>query len=132
MRYLIVLGLVLLLACTPQVRDTGSVSEEQKEVSTCTTKDCFVTSANNCEELLIKVTEEAGTFAYSTKGCLFTKTVLSVNEEPELKQLLEGKSMTCTYTQGEFDMRLINGLIFGIENCSGDLKDALTGLLAFV
>jgi ABC-type Zn2+ transport system substrate-binding protein/surface adhesin len=49
----------------------------------------------------------------------------------EMKTMLEGKNMTCLYTKGNFDPRLVTSLVGGIEYCSGDLKDDITHLMLF-
>lgn len=101
----------------------------------CTDKECFITAANECRELELTLTEEAGgVFTYSSStGCVFTKTLvtLSAGEDQELKRLLEGKRLTCRYERGAFDPRWVTSLIFGTESCEGELKEALAQLLVF-
>ncbi len=77
------------------------------------------------------LTEDAGVFKYSSADCVFTKTLISADETPEMKSLLEGKSLTCRYEKGKFDQRWVTSLIFGIEYCEGELKDILVDLIAF-
>jgi len=100
----------------------------------CASKDCFIPAANNCDELSATLTTDAGTFRFSSsKDCVLTKTFVTAapGESQEIKTLLEGKSMTCTYVKGSFDSRLVTGLVFGSERCEGQLKDALAQLLLF-
>ena len=115
-----------------EVHETTS-SSETPLVAACTTKDCFIDVANMCTELSLTMTEEAGVFMYSSsENCVFTKTLVTADETLEVKKLLEGKSLTCQYSEGKFDSRWINSLVFGIEYCNGELKDTLVSLLAFV
>ena len=99
----------------------------------CTTKDCFISSANDCKDIDLVLTEDAGVFRYSTKGCVFTKTLVSLSpgESAEMKDLLQGKSLTCKYEKGKFDQRWVTSLIFGTEYCEGELKDILIELIVF-
>jgi hypothetical protein len=39
--------------------------------------------------------------------------------------------MTCIYTKGKFDHRLVTTLIGGIEYCRGDLKDNIARLVIY-
>lgn len=117
-----VLALLVLAGC----------SSSQK--SGCTTKDCFISAANQCSDSTLTLAEDAGTFTYSSSGgCVFTKTLVTpnANETQEMKNLLTGKSLTCKYEKGKFDQRWVNSLILGLENCQGDLKDTLGELMAF-
>jgi hypothetical protein len=102
------------------------------ENTSCDSKDCFITKANNCEDININVIEEFGTVNYASKGCIFTKTMLSMNETEEIKKLFDGKSFNCTYEKGKFDPRLVNTVVFGIEYCEGELKDRIVDMLAFL
>jgi len=49
----------------------------------------------------------------------------------DMKSLLEGKNMTCVYEKGDFDPQLVNSLVEGTENCTGDLKVDLARLIVF-
>ncbi|MCX6778328.1 MAG: hypothetical protein NT157_05600 [Candidatus Micrarchaeota archaeon] len=100
----------------------------------CGNEACFITAANNCESMNLTVTDEVGTFSFSSsKSCVFTKTLVSLNanETREMKNALEGKSMYCIYEKGNFDQRWVTSLIYGLENCQGDLKDRLADLTIF-
>ena len=100
----------------------------------CTTKDCFIFSANACTEQTMTLTEDAGVITYaSSKDCIFSKTLVSLNvaETQEMKNLLQGKSLTCRYEETKFDGRWVNSLIYGTEYCEGELKDLLAQLISF-
>jgi hypothetical protein len=97
-------------------------------------KAAFIAAANNCTTTTTVITDDIGTFQYtSSDNCTFTKTLVQLNgtEMQEMKKMLEGKSMTCNYAQGGFDPRLVTTLIGGIEYCSGDLKDDITNMMLF-
>jgi hypothetical protein len=94
----------------------------------------FIASANDCQDANLTVSEDVGTFRYtSSQGCIFTKTLVRLNasETQAMKTMLEGKSMTCSYTKGNFDPRLVTSLVGGMEYCTGDLKDATAQLIIF-
>ena len=102
--------------------------------SSCSDKTCFIAAANDCENVNLTITDNVGTFSYSSSdSCIFTKTLVSLNanESQEMKNLLEGKNMTCIYERGKFDQRWVTSLIYGIENCQGELKDRLGDLTVF-
>jgi hypothetical protein len=102
--------------------------------ATCGNEACFIAAANNCKNMSLTVTDDVGTFSYSSsEHCIFTKTLVSLNanESQEMKNLLEGKNMTCMYEMGKFDQRWVTSLIYGIEYCDGELKDRLGDLTVF-
>jgi hypothetical protein len=96
----------------------------------CNTADCFIAKAENCGSARIDQTIGGSVFRLSVEKCILTKTLSKINEtEPqEMKDLLGGKSMTCAYSSGMFDDNWIKTLSIGIEDCSGDLKDAIDEL----
>lgn len=102
-------------------------------ITGCNDKTCFISAANDCKDTSLTLTEDFGVLKYSSKDCIFTKTLVSLNanETEEMKTLLEGKSMTCKYENGKFDQRLVTSLIYGTEYCDGELKDALGQLIVF-
>jgi hypothetical protein len=112
--------LVLLVACK------GPTAQ------TCDSKDCFITKANNCENVNMNVTEDFGMMNYAAKDCIFTKTLLSTNGTEETNTLLDGKSLTCKYEKTKFDSRWVNSIVFGIEYCEGELKDRIVDMMAFL
>ena len=100
----------------------------------CNDKDCFVSAAMDCDAINLTTTEDIGVVRYSSSAdCVFTKTIVSLNanESREMKNLLQGKSMICRYQKGGFDQRFVTSLIFGMENCQGELRDILGQLVVF-
>lgn len=94
----------------------------------------FIAAANDCRDMNMTVTGGVGTFSYtSTSGCVFIKTLVRLNasEMAGMKTMLEGKNMTCSYTKGNFDPRLVTSLVGGMEYCNGELKDNLAKLIIF-
>jgi len=119
--------LVLIAGCSP---GQSQVTPEP----TCMTKECFIASANDCKAVQMTFSEEAGNFTYAVSSdCLFTKTLTTPNpqETQDMKNLLKGKSLSCTYEKGNFDERWANYLIFGTEYCEGELKEILGQLILF-
>ena len=100
----------------------------------CTTADCFISDANDCKAVSVELTEDIGVIQYTTtEDCTFTKQIVSLDESEsqEMKNLLEGKRLTCSYEVGNFDERWVKSLIDGIETCDGELKDIIGQLLIF-
>ena len=144
MAYLLTAGILFLFLAgccglipptqNPPANNTQNLTTAPPINTTCTDEACFIAAANNCENTNLTVTDNVGTFSYSSSEyCIFTKTLVSLNanESQEMKNLLEGKNMTCMYTKGNFDQRWVTSLIYGIENCSGGLKDDLGDLTLF-
>ena len=133
------LALVLLAGCSSPAPQAPEVSAPEPTTlpvadAACTTKECFISLAGDCKEISLTFTEDAGVLKYSSsKDCVFTKTLVSLNadETQEMKNLFEGKSLTCRYEKGKFDQRWVTSLIFGIEYCEGELRDILVELIAF-
>jgi len=122
---IIVLG-ILLFGCVAKPPDLP------KTTSGCSTKECFLAAANTCKNESLRLNESFGTVLLSTRNCTFTKTVLYMNSEEskQIRDLVEGTSITCIYKKGEFDSDWINSLVLGVEKCDGTLKDAIADLLA--
>ena len=103
--------------------------------STVVTTDqaAIIAAANNCTPMTVTITDDVATYQETSANCSFTKTLVQLNpgETQQMKTLLEGKNMTCLYTKGNFDPRLVTSLIGGIENCTGDLKDDISRLTIF-
>lgn len=97
----------------------------------CSTNECFASVADSCRAVDMTRNEDFGTINYAAKDCTFTKTIAGTNENPEMKKLLEGKSLSCTYEKGNFDRRLLASMIEGIDNCNGELKGIIGELLIF-
>lgn len=132
------LFLVLIAGCgsPPQQAPPASPSTPPtpQTAAACTTKECFIASANDCNDLSLTLTEDAGVFKYlSSKDCVFTKTLVTLNpsETQEMKNILQGKSLTCRYEKGKFDERWVTSLIFGTEYCEGELRNSLGELILF-
>jgi len=129
--YIIPLAIIILIAAVyflaPYI--PGVISSISSK--SCATQACFITAADSCSAVKMQQVEAGSLFSYSEKGCILTKTLKTMNEtEPaEMKDLLEGKSLTCAYTSGDFNENWINTLSIGIENCSGELKDAIDELV---
>ena len=102
-------------------------------VAACADKDCFLPLANDCNDGNITVAEQYGVVRYAVTSCTFTKTLVSVSaeESQDVKNLLEGRSLSCQYAKGGFDSRWTSSLVGGVEKCDGALKDALARMLVF-
>lgn len=108
--------------------------------TTCKNAGCFVTGAKQCMTVNYQETTEFGTFKYTAKldnelhKCVFTKEIvkLSANDDPFLKAALEGKQMQCAYAKGEFNGQWVTSQIEGLEDCNGELKEAVGMLLLIV
>lgn len=128
--------LVLIAGCvSPSPQPPPTPPPTTPAVAACTTKECFISAANACDDSDLTLTEDAGVIRYSSsKDCVFTKTLVSLNagETQEMKGLLQGKSLTCRYEKGKFDQRWVTSLIFGTEYCEGELRDTLVELIAFL
>ena len=100
----------------------------------CTTTECFVKAANDCRKAKLEIVDDADMFwRYRSSafcgGLEKTLVFLNDKETAPMKELLEGKSLSCDYTKGKFDQRWVTSLIFGLENCRGELKENLGQLL---
>lgn len=100
----------------------------------CTTDECFISEANACGT--VEMDSEipgGGWFRFYSKNCEFKKTVLNLYEDEtqEMKDLLEGKSLTCKFESGEFDENWIHSPVKGLEKCEGELKDIIAQLILF-
>lgn len=100
----------------------------------CLTDECFISSANECSAARMEKILAGSLYQLSEKGCILEKKLSKMNEtEPkEMKDLLESKAMTCIYEKGMFDENLVKTISLGIENCEGELKDAIEELTTAV
>jgi len=124
-------GIVLLLACAGC---TGPNPAPAQPAPTTTDPAAFIAAAQDCRDMNMTLTGPVGTFTYSSKsGCVFIKTLdrLNASEAAGMKAMLEGKNMTCSYSKGNFDPRLVTSLVGGMEYCNGGLKDKLAELIVF-
>jgi hypothetical protein len=96
----------------------------------CDSKDCFVSKAKECGTAQLEVTEDIGIIKYETDGCTFKKTIVTLDDTEEMKALLEGKSLTCSYE--EFNQEWMDSLVEDIEDCDGELKEIIGKLVLFV
>jgi len=117
---LIVIVLISLLLLVPNVLST-----------TCESDSCFISRANRCSTVDMNREIEGGKYSFSAQNCVLTKTLVSLpdDEFSSVKELLEGESMTCQYSSGNFDSDLISTVSLGIQNCEGLLKDDLELLI---
>ncbi len=105
----------------------------------CTDLKCFLNKANQCAPATYEETTDIGTIDYSVKagvdnGCTLTKQVVTLDnkENALVKKLLEGKQLECIYLKNQFNGQWMTSMIEGLDNCFGDLKDAVGGLLLLV
>jgi len=99
----------------------------------CSSAECFVEKANNCEYATYEVTYDYGSVRYTAEDCYMWKHVLTINEDedPELKVLIEDTYMYCGHEPGYFNEKWMTSLIADLEYCEGDLKDVLEKLVIF-
>lgn len=148
----LILSLVLLMSgCTSpapqppsqaqsaQPSPNGSTATTTSNASTfvipsCDSQACFVAAANACQPSQWTSSDDIATFKYiSTRACVFSKTLVTLNsaETAQMKTFLQGKNLTCVYTQGQFDSHLVTSMLAGTQNCSGQLKESLGELIVF-
>ncbi len=95
--------------------------------------DCFVENANKCQTSLLEINEDGTISTYKIEeGCVFHReyTQLSDNEPEIMKDLFEGKSLTCNYVEKNFNEEWVDSITQGIEECDGELVDAIYALIA--
>ncbi|PIN69806.1 hypothetical protein COV93_03960 [Candidatus Woesearchaeota archaeon CG11_big_fil_rev_8_21_14_0_20_43_8] len=97
-------------------------------------QNCFVEYANKCKPAKFSNQAEGTIFKYATdvqyavtEDCTLKKGIdkLDLTEPPEIKALFEGKSMTCSYTKGNFDTQWLTTITKGLDDCDGPLKVAI-------
>ncbi len=107
----------------------------------CADVGCFIAKANQCKTVTYDETTELGTISYSVDGdktagtyCVMTKEIveLSKNDDAFLKTALEKKTMECVYSPYKFNGQWMTSMIEGLEDCHGDLKEAVGQLLLLV
>lgn len=111
----------------------GGAAEASPASLLCGDKKCFAWGANECRTVRLVLEEKQGTMEYAAKDCVFTKTMvrLQESEEEEMKRLLTGKKLSCKYKKGEFDVRWVISMLGGLKHCEGELKDITAKLLIF-
>ncbi len=90
-RLLLALCLLFVLFVASCKSTSQTIPAAKSETAGCNTKECFISAANNCNEASLTFSEDIGVIKYSSsKGCVFTKTIVSVseNETPEMNKLL--------------------------------------------
>ena len=97
------------------------------------TKEEFVSRVQSCRSGTYLGQVDGSLVKYQTQNCEVIKEIAHVGEqEPkEIRVLFEGKSMTCKYRKGEFNLENINEFMDGIDSCSGELKDILLELRGY-
>ena len=93
--------------------------------------DCFIEKADNCKSAVVRSTIGDGTIVkYTTKDCTLTKEIerFSATEPQQVKDFFKNKKMTCKYEKQDFNGAMLYGLSIGIEDCEGQLKDAIEEL----
>lgn len=97
-------------------------------VKECSDNECFITEANQCNPAFLVVDDEGTVYEYkSFTDCTLTKSITKVSDaEPfMIKELFTEKSMTCSYDKGAFDEKWLTTLLGGLDQCTGQLKEAL-------
>ncbi|MBL7055276.1 hypothetical protein ISS07_00010 [Candidatus Woesearchaeota archaeon] len=122
---LILAILIFIVGCGPEDSKTDDSVE-------CGTRECFLQKAANCETSEYTSTEDFGTIKYQTEDCTLTKTLVRLSEDDELKDLIEGKSMTCEYNFNGLKNAWVDSLIEDVEGCEGELKEILGQLMVLV
>ena len=104
---------------------------------TCKDVECFIAAAKDGNPANFQSTDETNIeWNYQigrefSGNLVFTKTLVRLDDKelPQIKEFLEGKSLTCKLSD-DFDERLVTSLFYGIDNnCSGELKENLGQLL---
>ena len=105
----------------------------------CATMKCFIVNANQCIPTTYDDRTEMGVFRYSAgKGasgnCTLVKELAKAadREDPFIRRALENRRMECTYQAGKFNGQWTASMIEGLEDCRGELKDAVGELLFLV
>ncbi len=90
-------------------------------------KQCFISSVGDCGKATLLEDMQGSTIKYYTRDCVLKKKIdeFSQSEPEDVVAFLEGRTMSCPYQQGNFNEELINGILGGIENCDGELKEAI-------
>lgn len=93
----------------------------------CNFDECFIEQANKCKAATYTKSIEGTTFRLETKDCLLTKTIVNMglDEPEEIKEEFLGKSMVCSYVEGDFSPLYLTTISGMINNCEGELRDAL-------
>jgi len=93
-----------------------------------TDKSCFAEKAQRCESATLKEDIAGTTVVYLTgEDCVLIKrfTTFGPSEPSEVRRFFDQRQMRCPYERGNFNPTLIKSIVSGIEQCEGDLKDAI-------
>ncbi len=98
--------------------------------ASCPDELCFIKKANACEYAKFTQTKDGTAFLLSTNNCVLTKKVktIAADEPPEIRSLLEGKVMKCTYQENNFPNGLATMISQSLNECEGDLRDVIEHL----
>ncbi len=108
------------------------ITEVASKASVCTTQECFIEMANNCQAASYQVDEQGTIYLHKTNAnCIYEKKAIqtAANEPEEVRLLLEGKSFQCEYYRGAFNNLWLNTLTQGLQSCHGDLKEGVQELM---
>jgi len=94
----------------------------------CSTQECFIERANNCETATLTTGMSALTMRFTTQDCQLSKQVMHVHssEPVEIKNAFLGSSMECSYER--FNTEHFSKLTTDLDSCDGPLKDAIEQL----
>jgi hypothetical protein len=97
------------------------------------TKEEFVSRVQGCKSGTYLGQVDSSLVKYSTRNCQVVKEITHVGDrEPEeVKILFGGKSMTCQYRKGEFNLAHIDYFTKDIDSCWGELKDIIVELRGY-
>ena len=102
------------------------------DFTNCESKGCFISDAKDGDVSDIEANVDGVKARYTIdEDCDFVKTVVSVNDNPEMKTLLEGKSLQCSYYYDDFKEAWVYSLVEDVEDCEGELKEIIGQLLMF-
>ena len=110
-------GILLIIVLFILISKFGSSCDEQ----------CFVDKANLCETAKYENEIAGAKIRYEINNCVLDKTVLKLsgNEPSEIRDLFKGKSMSCGYARGNFDINYLSEISANLDDCNGDLKSAI-------
>lgn len=130
--HFIIIGLIAISIISITIYLIRSPPDFQSVIpDSCRTTECFTLKAENCEKAELQRNEDGSIFIYKTNNCQFTKTAakISGSEDQRIIDLLEGKSLSCSYQENNFNMDWINTLTIGLDQCQGPLKDGIKNIL---
>lgn len=128
-----ILGIIILVWIISSLRAPTTIEAVEDTAFKLTSEDCgydkqcFIEQANNCAKTSVKEDIAGSTILYYARECKLKKKIdeFAEDEAEEVEAFLRGRTMECMYEQGNFDEELINGLLGGIEQCDGELKEAI-------